>query len=161
MRDSEFMGIPVHGEIHGGWEKPAQRPRSELEPLFRAVLDDEAIVEFGWRQFANEFDVGDHYTYQTEDFWVRTDQDGPERTPDELRFERWADPHPTLGKLGDGREGTAHQGAYPERAARLMALEEALTSAAFHDVLDELFGFRTLVTVRRDRIQVTDWDDED
>jgi hypothetical protein len=149
-----FLGIPVEGEITPGHRIP-QRPLAELQPLLRALLDDEAVVEFGWRQYTPYFNDGEPCLFGIDSLWVRTTADRPDADPDDLHVGRYANPHPTLGWRGweAGREWP-YTGVDEPRYERVRALADALTEGGFNDVLLDAFGDHATVTVRRDGIVV-------
>ncbi|GHJ49682.1 hypothetical protein Cs7R123_70240 [Catellatospora sp. TT07R-123] len=136
-----------------------QRPLSELQPLLRALLDDEKIVEFGWRQYTPYFNDGDPCVFGIYGFWVRTAADDDELDRDELRVAEYEDPHPSLGghrREGDGwsRQLGPYEGEQQERYGRVRELGDALLADVFADVLLEAFGDHAQVTVRRTGIVV-------
>jgi hypothetical protein len=45
---TNFLGIPVAGDINKGDKRTPQKPLSELEPLIRAVIDDPTIKAIGF-----------------------------------------------------------------------------------------------------------------
>jgi hypothetical protein len=81
-----FLGIPIDGEISRGDKRTPQRPLSELEPLIRAVLDDDTIHSFGWRQYTPYFNDGDACVFRVGEVWVRTtaDVERPEPTAEQI-----------------------------------------------------------------------------
>lgn len=133
--DRWFLGLPVTGAY--GFEdiryRPP-RPLSELAPLFRAVLDDEGVAEFGWRQADPRDDPFDDYVG---DVWFRAegDADGSDLSG-----------HPTIGP---GR-----------RYDRCAALESALYSGGFDDALREGLCDEGEVRVSRSVITVTELADD-
>lgn len=42
--DTNFLGMPVSGDITQGSTRVEQKPLEELAPLFQAVLDDPTIL---------------------------------------------------------------------------------------------------------------------
>jgi hypothetical protein len=67
-----FLGMPVEGAITRGEERADQRPLSELEPLFQALLGDPEIHDFGWTQYTPYFNDGEVCVFSAGGFWVRT-----------------------------------------------------------------------------------------
>ncbi|MEU5945042.1 hypothetical protein ABZ793_05705 [Micromonospora sp. NPDC047465] len=152
MSHVSFLGIPVEGEITQGHRVP-QRPLEELRPLLRALLDDEAVTEFGWRQFTPYFNDGEPCVFGVQDVWVRTTADGPQADPDDLCVGEYADRHPSLGGWASSRRDT-YRGHDEARYLRAYAFAEALEQGGFDDVLLETFGDHADVIVRRAGIQV-------
>ncbi|MEV4416270.1 hypothetical protein [Catellatospora sp. NPDC049609] len=158
MSHTSFLGIPVEGDITPGDRVP-QRPLSELQPVLRAVLDDDRIVAFGWRQYTPYFNDGEPCVFDVERFWVRTVADEPEASVGDLAVGKYDDPHPTLGgcPLDCSRRPFVeqpYQGDDEARYDRVRALADALESGAFDDVVLEAFGDHATVTVRRTGITV-------
>jgi hypothetical protein len=155
-----FLGIPVEGQILRGHRVP-QRPLEELRPLLRALLDDEAVVEFGWRQYTPYFNDGEPCVFGVGEFWVRTDVDGRRVDPEDLQVGEYVGPHPSLGgrRRVSGRPGP-YQGRHEARYQRAYALARALEQGGFDDVLLEAFGDHAEVTVRREGIQVRFYEHE-
>lgn len=69
---TNFLGIPIDGDIGRGEKRANQKPLTELEPLIRALLDDDGMVEFGWRQYTPYFNDGDACTFRVGEPWFRT-----------------------------------------------------------------------------------------
>jgi hypothetical protein len=128
---SDFLGLPVSGEVPGtDIRYTPPRSLAELEPLFRAVLDDEGVAEFGWTQSDPVEDTFAEYVFEV---WFRAagDTEGHE-----LRG------HPTIGP-GD-------------RYDRCAALDDALSRGWFDEVLRESLGEECSVRVSRTLITVTE-----
>ncbi|SCG63171.1 hypothetical protein [Micromonospora halophytica] len=160
MSHVNFLGIPVQGDITRR-RRIVQRPLAELQPLLRALLDDEAVVEFGWQQCTPYFNDGEPCEFAVDGFWVRTTADAPDTGPEDLCVGEYEDPHPTLGWRGR-KAGRQHPYTGPDelRYERARALADALTSGGFNDVLLDAFGDHALVGVRRDGITVTFYEHE-
>jgi hypothetical protein len=151
---TNFLGIPVDGDIIPGDRVP-QRPLADLQPLLRALLDDEAIGEFGWRQYTPYFNDGEPCVFEIQDFWVRTSRESDDADPGELGVGEYWGPHPSLGDMVQGPDGGySYQGDDQPRYERARALADALGSGAFDDVLLDAFGDHAGVKVRRSGIQV-------
>jgi hypothetical protein len=161
-----FLGMPVSGDITQGSTRVEQKPIEELAPLFQAVLDDPTIVEFGWRQYTPYFNDGDTCEFKVRGTWVRTTAE-PEGAVDEYGDEYEdgysldVDYHPSLGKVkSDWNEETRkfenkrYEGPDEGRYDRCQALDSALQSGAFDNVLLKNFGDHAMVTVRKDGIEV-------
>lgn len=156
-----FLGIPVEGDITEGDKRADQRPIEELQPLLQAVLDESTITEFGWSQYTPYFNDGDACTFSVHSLWVRTDAD----TDAELYDLDVDYGHPTLGKRPaaynretNAREYGAYEGPDEARHDRCHALDKAIQSGEFDDVLLDAFGDHAQVTVRRDGIQVDSYE---
>lgn len=162
---TNFLGIPVQGDITRGSDRVEQKPIEELQPILQAVLDDPTIVEFGWRQYTPYFNDGEPCTFSAHGTWVRTDAD---KDADEDELEMWG--HRTLGKVttewGAIDPATRRQVVVsetyegPDRARydRCKALESAVEGGHFEHVLLDAFGDHANITVRRDGIQVEFYD---
>jgi hypothetical protein len=167
-----FLGIPVEGDIDEGSTKAAQRPLSDLEPLIRAVLDDDTIHSFGWTQYTPYFNDGEPCVFRVNGMWIRTVEDvaaaeasDEEHEDYDYEMGRYSG-HPTIGK----REYT-YVGEYPNRRAvpgaftgtdearydRCEALSDAIETDAFDDVLLKAFGDHARVTIARDGITVDEY----
>lgn len=72
---TNFLGIPVDGDISRGEKRTPQKPLTELEPLIRALLDDPGMVDFGWRQYTPYFNDGDPCVFSVGEPWFRTTAD--------------------------------------------------------------------------------------
>jgi len=159
---TNFLGIPVHGDITRGADRVEQKPIGELQPILQAVLEDPTIVEFGWRQYTPYFNDGEPCTFGISGTWVRTtvDEDAEE---DELDV--WS--HRSLGRMTGGewiddpdlpgrrkRVGDQYEGPDEARYRRCKALEAAVEGGAFENVLLDAFGDHAAVTVRRAGIEI-------
>jgi hypothetical protein len=160
---TNFLGIPIDGDIHEGDRKVLQRPIADLEPLIRAVLADDGIVEFGWTQYTPYFNDGDPCVFSVGDPWFRSAADeASDSEYDDDTYELWN--HPTLGKR-DRRynhdtcsyDYGPYEGPNEARYDRCNDVREALYSGAFDNVLLEAFGDHARVTVRKDRISVDEY----
>lgn len=141
-----FLGIPIDGQIIRHTPGVEQKPLSELEPLIRAVLDDEKVAAFRWRQYTPYFNDGDPC-----EFGVGEVEFKPSPTvvnvKDECRF----------CSVGWGRHGTFGDGSPGEHQdtwARCRELYRAMNSNAFDEVLLDAFGDHATVTVTRNGIEV-------
>jgi hypothetical protein len=160
---TNFLGIPVEGNINPGEKRATQRPLPELEPLLRAVLDDDGIHDFGWRQYTPYFNDGDACVFSAGQPWFRTtadlaDSDGDEAPDDPYTFDLHG--HPTLGdEHWDGHRWAAveRDEATRARAERARALSQAIESGEFDDVLLEEFGDHCQIWIRRSGITVDEY----
>lgn len=160
--DTNFLGMPVSGDISEGSTRTEQKPLEELSPLFQALIDDPTIVEFGWRQYTPYFNDGDSCEFSVHGLWVKTTADvDAEDDPDYDPYELDVDYHRSLGKIErdwdrEARKyvNEAYVGPDEDRYNRCQALDGALQSGAFDNVLLEHFGDHALITVRKNTIEV-------
>lgn len=177
---TNFLGIPVEGDITKTEVRPAQRPLPEFEPLVRALLDDPTIVEFGWSQYTPYFNDGDPCVFSANGLWVRTVADGAPKTHDDDEDEDSYDDeepdedklsvvygHPTLGKTEwrwlhiDGRtirQFHSYIGPDQARMERCVELDQAIQGGAFDDVLIGSFGDHAKILVKKTNIIVEFYD---
>lgn len=157
MTKTNFLGIPVAGDINKGNDRTPQKPLSELEPLMRAVLDDPTIKAFGWNQYTPYFNDGDPCVFRLDEPWFLTDAD-PDPGDVEDHYEFSMDSaHPSLGKREyDWRNKVEqpYEGPDEARYDRVKALAKAIESGAFESVLLEAFGDHAEVCVRASGITV-------
>lgn len=153
-----FLGLPVEGDINEGDKREKQRTLEDLQPILQALLDDEGVIEFGWKQYTPYFNDGDPCTFRAYGAWVRTtaDADVDDRYELEVDYS-----HRSIGKrpkTWDSRTKGYNYGVYegPDEARydRCYALDRAIDGGEFLDVLVDAFGDHAEVTVRRDGIQV-------
>lgn len=157
-----FLGIPVEGDIAKS-SRVAQRPLEDLAPIMQAVLDDDGITSFGWRQYTPYFNDGDACVFGASGVWVRTVHDADEDI-DTYELEV-SDTHPSLGNQkydsAQRRFMTyANERNDAGRFDRCDALSSAIDSGAFDDVPLEAFGDHAEITVRRDGISVATYEHE-
>lgn len=163
MTGKNFLGIPVEGDIHES-SRVAQQPTEEFQPILQAVLDDQTITEFGWRQRTPYFNDGDPCKFSAYGTWFRTDTDQDVDDTYELEVDY---SHPSLGGVsggewiddpaGTGRRvkvGAKYEGPDEARYQRCLALHAAIDGGHFFDVLITAFGDHAHVTVRRTGIEV-------
>lgn len=164
---TNFLGIPVQGDITRGATRTEQKPIEELQPILQAVLDDPTIVEFGWRQYTPYFNDGEPCTFSVHGLWVRTETDrDAEDQEDEYDLDVGYG-HPSLGQMTGGewvddpdrpgrrkKVGERYEGPDLARYERCHALDAAIQGGAFEHVLLDAFGDHALVTVRKSGIEV-------
>lgn len=157
MTTRTFLGLTVEGDINEGSKRTKQRPLEDFQPILQALLNDEGVIEFGWRQYTPYFNDGEPCVFEATGAWVRTLSDGPDRETYELEV----DYHKSLGERPRtwNRDTKQYEyGAYtgPDEARydRCQALNQAIDGGEFLDVLLDAFGDHAEVTVRRDGIQV-------
>ena len=176
---TNFLGIPVAGDITRGDRQVPQKPLSELEPLMRAVLADDYIDSFGWTQYTPYFNDGEPCVFSVGEPWFRTIDDvkGKTSDPDDDEYDYEDDDsytvgyggHPTLGKQNyewdnprdwDNRRKVygPYEGNHQASFMVCSALADAINSAAFEDVLLEAFGDHAQVTVRATGITVDSYE---
>lgn len=163
---TSFLGIPVEGDICGAERRVEQKPLSELEPLMRAVLDDPTIRAFGWTQYTPYFNDGDPCEFRVGSPWFLTtadDVDLDEMDCYDYELRNYGDGHPSLGNRrtewrGNERVELEYQGPDEARYDRVKALNDAIASGAFEDVLLEAFGDHAQVRVTASGITVDSYD---
>lgn len=154
---TNFLGIPVSGDITKGSTRVAQRPINDLQPILQNVLNDSTIAEFGWHQYTPYFNDGDPCEFGVYTFWVRTTEDYDEELDD---YELEVYGHPSLGgrKMTRSDAGAWVQGPYegPDEARydRVRELDRAIQGGEFEHVLLDSFGDHARITVRRDGVTV-------
>lgn len=166
---TNFLGIPVEGEITKADKRTPQRPLEDLAPIMQAVLDDDGIAAFGWRQYTPYFNDGDPCVFSAYGVWAARPQDLNSEDPDEIDTESLdVDYGDRLGKYEGGewvpdpenppfnmRVGVSYVGPDQSRYDRCRALSQAIDSGAFDDVLLEAFGDHAQITVTRGGITVS------
>lgn len=176
---TNFLGIPVEGDINdGGRTRTDQRPLEELEPLIRAVIDDDGIAVFGWTQYTPYFNDGDPCEFSAGEPWFLTHADLDalkakqriviDEDEDLLDIVDWdhyeyeISGHPTLGI--DQWDSSFHKRVTIERDPdtiaryeRCRALAKAIGSGEFDDVLFDAFGDHASIRVRRTGISVDEY----
>lgn len=177
---TSFLGIPVDGDITRGDKRVPQKPLSELEPLMRAVLADDFIDSFGWRQYTPYFNDGEPCVFSVGDPWFRTTEDVTRKTAgsddededdyeDDDSFSVSYGEHPTLGKQDytwdnprdwENRRKVygPYNGGYQQSYMVCAALSDAINSGAFEDVLLEAFGDHASVKVTASGITVDSYE---
>jgi hypothetical protein len=171
---TNFLGIPVQGDIDQGGKRTPQKPLSELEPLIRAVLADEYIHSFGWTQYTPYFADGDPCVFSVGEPWFKsvddvvgkkTDEDEDYDADDNDSFSVGYGRHPSLGEQDYEYENPRdfenrrkvygpYRGDHQESFAVCAALNDAINSGAFEDVLLEAFGDHASVRVTATGITV-------
>lgn len=158
-----FLGIPVTGDINHGYGRGTeQRPLSELEPLFRAVIEDPYIKEFGWTQYTPYFNDGDTCYFSVGTLWFLTVDDTPRDEMDDWEEEEYSvtyGEHPTLGEKeghgwGSSRVYENYKGSRQAEFERAEALSRAIDSGAFESALLTAFGDHAEITITREGITV-------
>jgi hypothetical protein len=161
---TNFLGIPVNGDITRGSDRVEQKPIEELQPILQAVLNDPTVVEFGWRQYTPYFNDGEPCEFGVNGLWVRTETDRDVEDQYDLEVEY---SHPSLGEMTGGewvndpdrpgrrkKVGDRYEGPDQARYERCHALDGAIQGGAFEHVLLNAFGDHANITVRRDGIEV-------
>lgn len=166
---SNFISLPVSGEIRRGSSRVDQKNVEELAPLLQALLDDPTIVEFGWTQYTPYFNDGDVCEFGVNELWVRTTAEVDTDDNEFDDYDLYWGYHPSLG-----RERWEYRGQWPNRERfdlgyegpdekrylRVKALNEAITSRSFESALLNAFGDHAIVTVRKDGIEVDSYEHE-
>jgi hypothetical protein len=158
---TNFLGIPVAGDIIRGEHRKSQRPLEEFAPILQAVLDDPTVTEFGWRQYTPYFNDGDACVFGASQVWVRTDADADTDQGDlDIDYN-----HPSIGKrqrtwnrATSEFDYAPYEGPDESRYDRCTALGDAIDGGEFDDVLLTAFGDHADVTVRRAGIKVETYD---
>ncbi|MEU9258998.1 hypothetical protein AB0D68_10990 [Streptomyces sp. NPDC048212] len=166
--DTNFLGMPVSGDITQGSSRVDQKPIEDLAPLFQALVDDPTIVEFGWTQYTPYFMDGDVCEFGVNGLWVRTTaelrSDGEFQ---EGHYDLEVEYHPSLGTVNGHWEGDwpdrnyvkdSYEGPDEVRYDRCHDLDRALQSGAFDNVLLDHFGDHAVITVRKDSIEIESYD---
>lgn len=165
---TNFLGIPVEGDITKGDKRTPQRPLEDLAPIMQAVLDDDGIAAFGWHQYTPYFNDGDPCVFSAHGVWAVRPEDLGGEDLDEIDGDRFdIDYGGHLGSYEGGewvkdpdnlpfnkRVNARYVGPDQARYDRCAALSSAIDSGAFDDVLLEAFGDHAEITVKRDGITV-------
>lgn len=173
---TNFLGIPVEGDINKADKRVPQKPLSELEPLIRAVLADEYIHSFGWTQYTPYFNDGDPCVFSVGEPWFKSvdDVSGKKSDPDgDEDYDEGDDDsysigygrHPSLGEQDWEYDNPRdwenrrkiygpYQGGHQASFTVCAALNDAINSGAFEDVLLEAFGDHARVQVTAQGITV-------
>lgn len=160
--DTNFLGMPVSGDITQGSSRVEQKPIEELSPLFQALLDDPTIVEFGWRQYTPYFNDGDTCEFGVHGLWVKTEDDvDAEDNEDYYASDLGIDYHRSLGKTkavwAEAERKIldwVYEGPNEDRYNRCQDLDRALQSGHYDNVLLDNFGDHAMITVRDSGIEV-------
>lgn len=166
---TNFLGIPINGDITRGETRVEQKPIEELQPILQAVLDDPTIVEFGWRQYTPYFNDGEPCTFSVHGTWVRTDADTDVDDDYELDLDgghRTLGDEPHIKVPADGVGATngwkwekgPYEGPDKGRYDRCHDLRKAVEGGSFEHVLLDAFGDHANITVRRAGIEVEFYD---
>lgn len=148
---STFLGLPIDGEIVHNKPGVEQITADQFGELVKALLDDENVVEFGWRQYTPYFNDGETCVFSACELWVRTTADTDVEDHDDLTM--WS--HPSLsGSRWEGNTKVTYDVQMPQAAAAAMALEQAIERGSADNVLLDLFGDHARITVKRDGITV-------
>lgn len=183
-----LFGIPINGEPYEEQPPVQQRPISDLEPVFRALLDDPNVHSFGWRQYTPYFNDGDTCEFRVREPWLRTVDDVDRDDLSDCDFEIDSS-HPTLGDHDEVRRETTEEEkqAYRDRfkgsgwegyrsyvpmhtwdhVPRTPKYPETLARAEklsdiqlyeFEYAMKQAFGDHARVTVTRDGITIDEYD---
>lgn len=167
-----FFGIPIEGDVRFAESPVKQRPLEDLQPLLQALLDDPTIEWFGWRQYTPYFNDGEPCVFSVDEaLMVSLVPDQESRRQQSLNDDD-DDDDDDSDDINDGVEynrllghrnrswekspGT-YTGPDEPRYDRCLALEQALASGAFDDVLLEHFGDHATVIVSREKITVKEY----
>lgn len=164
---TNFLGIPIDGDINRAGDRKTQRPREEFEAIITTLLDDPFFVEFGWTQYTPYFNDGDPCTFDASGFWIRTESDGEPRVDSEDdeddydeddtdRLQISYTDHPTLG-TENGYPIRVYVGTRESQYRVACAASDAVEGGEFDDVLLGLFGDHAAVKVTRSGITVDEY----
>lgn len=183
-----MFGIPVHGDVHEDRPAIEQRPIEDLEPVFRALIDDPNVHSFGWTQYTPYFNDGDTCEFGVGEPWLRTVDDVDRDDLDDYNFEV-SGYHPTLGwhdsvrcdlseeELAAKRDKYTSRGwsssyvatyeyrdvprepKYPETLERAKKLG-GIQLYEFEYAMKQAFGDHARVTVTKDGITIDEYDHE-
>lgn len=154
---TSFAGLPVSGRKLEGATFSNQKPIEELQPLIQALLDDDTIVEFGWRQYTPYFNDGDVCEFGVHSLWVRTVDDGDEFSTYDLELDNVRYEECEGVGYRDWRSQKYH-GKDEARFDRAEELDSAIQSGSFDKVLAEAFGDHALVTFTKTGITIDQYD---
>lgn len=156
-----LLGIPIEGDIVSTEKRPHQKPIEDLLPLLQAVLDDENVKQFGWRQYTPYYNDGEPCTFSAWGAWAIPADWIPSEAYDEDDYdddafdidysEHWYNKQDK--DWYRNREANLKP-QYKETMPKLKALNQAIDDGNFDDVLLEKFGDHAKVTVTKEKIQV-------
>lgn len=135
-----FSGLEVHGEITYGEKRAKQRPEQEFLNVLQPVLNDEGITSIGWAQYTPYFNDGDPCVFSAGCLLVDLPEDADDRYEYEFPYGGYNNGEFTypFGRVDlDTKE---YVGECKDTYRRLEALNRALQSGEFDDVLLEKFG---------------------
>lgn len=137
MSHTNFLGIPVEGDIHRS-NRVDQRPVEEFGPILRAVLNDERIEAVRWEQYTPYFNDGDVCEFRIHELSVKPAGESVPRDDYEDGFiDHWS-----LGY--ESERGMPHLAPLKEATAEL---NRAVAGGAFYDALLDAFGDHAEITV--------------
>lgn len=167
---TNFLGIPISGDINHDTERRVpQRPLEELTPIMQAVLDDDNVEKFGWRQYTPYFNDGDPCIFHARSVWAVPslvavfengyESDGEIDTDGVEYDKRWGHrPYDWAGEPGSRvRVPRPYEGPCEATYDRLIALNNAVEGGAFDNVLLEHFGDHANITITRSGIEVEEY----
>jgi hypothetical protein len=162
QQQRNFLGIPVKGDLNFTERRTPQKPLEELAPLMQAVLDDPTIAWFGWKQYTPYFNDGEPCVFSVNaelavSFTSGNGSDEDDEDDEDDAIYGGVNNNASLGKREydfKSRSYGAYSGPDEARYNRCLALEQAINSGAFDDVLLEHFGDHATIRVSRDGIQV-------
>lgn len=148
---NSFLGIPIDGTIVRGEHSVTQFPLEDFTPVIKAVLDDENVSSFGWRQYTPYFNDGEPCVFGAGEIWAcpaghSRDEDSD---PWDSRFHLWGE---VWG--ADGGQEESRPEWWRATRDRLIALDRAVQGGHFDNVLLDAFGDHAEITVARGGITV-------
>ncbi len=155
MTDRMFMGMPVSGDIYEV-HRDDQRPVSELQPVFQALIEHPKVVDFGWVQYTPYFNDGDTCEFGVHEPWLRTidDVDPDDEYFDYYDFELFG--HPTLGNMRWDSEALKYmttESKHPDVTELFVELHD-IQKGCYESDLINTFGDHAMITVTKSGITV-------
>ncbi len=170
-RMTNFLGIPIQGEINRGSKPVPQRPLSDLAPLMQVVLDNPSVGFFGWHQYTPYFNDGDPCVFSVHSLWAEppgvTDEQSEGESDEDYDYriegrhegveydKRWGKRE--IQWIGAKYETGPYEGPDEKTYDDLIALSQALEGGAFNDVLMEAFGDHAEIIVTPQEIRVEEY----
>jgi hypothetical protein len=150
---TNFLGLTIDGDIMRHGKQRDQITKEQFADLVKALLDDDNVIEFGWRQYTPYFNDGEPCVFSANGLWIRTTADRDVEVEDGDTLSMWS--HPTLSdSRWEGNKRVTHEVQFPATAAAATALDSAIDGGVADAVLLDLFGDHADVKVTRDGITV-------
>ena len=162
---SEFIGLPIEGDINMPDAQVDQRPIEELADLLKAVLESPLIYAIRWHQYTPYFNDGDACVFSVNEPYFRfspLDVDLEEGVDQDGFFYSCDDEFKAI--LG-GRRWNSETRSYdpikspnPELSEMVSQLSTAMESGAHNVALINLFGDHAKVTATPEKFIVDEYD---
>lgn len=152
------MGMPVSGDIHEA-HRDDQRPVSELQDVFLALVNHPKVVDFGWAQYTPYFNDGDTCEFSVGGPWLRTIDDIDPDDDDFSHYDYEIEFHPTLGSRvwdSEARKLVTTKPKYPDVAELVNKLLDIQNGCYENDLLNT-FGDHAMITVTKNGITVDEY----